>query len=151
MVTRPTNTHLSKLVPTRVVNGYGPLEVDRSNGGIRAGDGRPLSIGGRTFATGLGAHAASDVSFALAGRYAHFTAQVGVDDEVGAAGSVVFEVWVDGVLKQRTARLTGKNGALPVSVSVWGAKTLRLIVTAAGDGKAHDHADWADAKLWVAS
>src|SRR5690606_24960943 len=34
-----------------------------------------------------------------------------------------------------------------VSVDITGKKQLKLVVTDAGDGNGHDHADWADAKL----
>ena len=59
------------------------MEFDRCNGGNRAGDGRTPSSGGHQFVTGLGVHAASDMTFALDDGYAHFSAQAGVDDEVG--------------------------------------------------------------------
>ena len=46
-------------------NGYGPVELDRSNGENLAGDGNPLQIGGITYATGLGMHAPAEVRYAL--------------------------------------------------------------------------------------
>lgn len=145
-----TDTHLSALEPAKAENGRGLVEEDRSNGGAGARDGRPLTIGGRTFGTGLGVHARSDITYQLDGKYAHFTTMVGIDDEVGAKGSAVFKVYVDGALEQRTSRRTGRDGPLRVSQSVSGAQTLRLVVTDAGDGRDSDHADWADARLWVA-
>ena len=140
---------LSALAPRSAVNGWGPVETDSSNGESAAGDGRTLTVAGRSYARGLGVHAGSDVTYDLAGRYAHFTTDVGIDDEVGSAGSAVFEVYVDGVLRARTGRRTGADGPLPLSLSVAGARTLRLVVTDAGDGIGSDHADWLDARLWV--
>jgi NPCBM/NEW2 domain len=73
---------------------------------------------------------------------------VGVDDEVGDRGSVVFEVW-DGTteLLFSSGRRAGADVALPVTVSLEGVSVLRLVVTDAGDGFFYDHADWADANL----
>jgi hypothetical protein len=78
-----------------MTNGWGPVERDRSNGDNGAGDGGPLVLNGVTYAKGLGAHAPSDVRYAL-GACSVFTAQVGVDDIAGTSGSLVFQVWVDG-------------------------------------------------------
>ena len=41
-----------------------------------------LTINGVTFAKGLGAHAASDVSYFLGGACTRFKASIGIDDEV---------------------------------------------------------------------
>ncbi|HEY8598318.1 MAG TPA: PQQ-dependent sugar dehydrogenase, partial [Thermomicrobiales bacterium] len=48
-------------------NGWGPVERDRSNGDIGAGDGRPLTLGGAVYAKGLGVHATSEIRYALGG------------------------------------------------------------------------------------
>ena len=73
-----------------------PVERDRSNGEDAAGDGVPLSINGTMCAKGLGVHAYSEIRLALNGRCTAFNANVGIDDEVGSRGSVVFHVMVDG-------------------------------------------------------
>lgn len=143
--TSVTTGYLSDQAWTSVTNGWGPAEKDMSNGELAAGDGRPLTIGGVRYAKGLGVHAASDVRYALS-SCSTFTAQVGVDDEV-AAGSVIFQVWTDGVKAYESGVLTGAMGAAPVSVDLAGKSELRLVVTNSGDGDAYDHADWADAKV----
>ena len=74
-------------------NGYGPVERDQSNGEQGAGDGSTLTINGTTYTKGLGAHAASDVRVAIPDGCTTFKASIGVDDEVGANGSVGFEVY----------------------------------------------------------
>ena len=58
-----------------------------------AGDGHTLTLNGTTFAKGP-AGTPPDVRYALS-TCTTFTAQVGVDDEVGANGSVVFQVFGD--------------------------------------------------------
>ena len=138
---------LGTLTPSGVVNGWGPPEVDRSNGGAAAGDGHALALRGQVFDHGLGVHSPSAQTFALPGGYSRLTATVGVDDEVGGRGSVVFQAYLDGRLVYRSPVLTGRSAPLPVTVGVTGGRSLRLVVTGAGDGTAYDHADWADARL----
>jgi hypothetical protein len=89
----PTDTQLSDMTWTSATSGYGPIEINKSNNTRTGGDGQTLTIGGTTFARGLGVHALSDVRYALGGACTVFTAQVGVDDEVGSSGSVAFQVW----------------------------------------------------------
>jgi hypothetical protein len=146
-----TTVFVSDLTPTFAQNGWGPIEKDRSNGEMAAGDGGPLRINGVTYAKGLGVHAYSDVRFNLNGQYTTFTAMVGIDDYVGNQGSVVFEVWKDGVRAWSSPLLTGRDAAVPVNVDVTGARELRLVVTDGGDWIGWDHADWADAKLTAAT
>jgi glucose/arabinose dehydrogenase len=146
-----SGTYLSDLAWTSMTNGWGPVERDRSNGELGASDGGVLTLNGATYAKGLGAHAFSDVRVGLNGTCSTFTATVGVDDEVGALGSVVFQVLADGVLRYDSGPMTGTTASQNVSVSVTGAAELALIVTDAGDGVAYDHADWADARVVCSS
>ncbi|MCO6456585.1 MAG: NPCBM/NEW2 domain-containing protein [Pirellulaceae bacterium] len=128
-------------------NGWGPVERDRSNGDLAGGDGRPLTLGGVTYAKGLGVHAASEIQLALGGNYQRFLADVGVDDEVGAAGSVRFQVWADGQLRLESRLLRGSDAAERLAVDVLDVERLTLRVTDGGDDPGFDHADWADARL----
>src|SRR5687768_9983760 len=86
-------TYVSDRAWASATNGWGPVEIDRSNGEAVAGDGRTLTLNGTTHAKGLGTHVASDIRYALGGTCSQFTAVVGIDDEVGANGSVTFQVW----------------------------------------------------------
>jgi hypothetical protein len=118
-----------------------------SNGMGGAGDGGPIRLNGVSSAKGLGVHATSTVTYPLGRAYRLFLANVGVDDVCGSAGTVVFEVLVDGVKRFDSAKMTATSATKPVSVGVAGATQLTLKVTNAGDGSACDHADWADARL----
>ncbi|MGH7179001.1 MAG: NPCBM/NEW2 domain-containing protein, partial [Tepidisphaeraceae bacterium] len=138
---------LSDLTPTFASNGWGPYEKDKSNGEQAAGDGVPIKLNGTTYTKGLGVHATSDLRYNLAGQYASFTASIGVDDEVGSAGSVVFQVWCDGIKLYDSGTMTGSTATKNVSVNVTGKNELKLIVTNAGNGSGSDHADWANAKI----
>jgi alpha-galactosidase len=60
---------------------------------------------------------------------------------------VVFQIYVDGVLRADSGVVTGSDPAKPLQVDVSGAAELRLAVTDGGDGFNYDHADWADAKV----
>ena len=140
--------YLSDLSWTNARSAWGPVEKDMSNGEQGGGDGHPLTIGGQVFAKGLGVHAASEITFTLNGLCTNFSASIGVDDEVGARGSVTFEVWNGTATRlYSSATLTGNDVALPISVDVSNVQNLRLVVTDAGNGINNDHADWADAKI----
>ena len=126
---------MSDLTPVSATNGYGPVERDMSNGGLAAGDGRTITLNGVTYPKGLGVHAASTVVYSLAGGYQSFAADVGVDDECGTAGTVVFQVIVDGVKLFDSGTMTNTVADQTGVVNTTGKNQLRLVVTNAGDGK----------------
>ena len=141
-------TYLSDVIPFVVNNGFGPLESDTSNGEQRVGDGNAITLSGATYLKGLGTHAASRVLYALPADCAGvFKALVGVDDEVGPRGSVIFRVFADTTKVYDSGIMTGQNSSHHVNVSVAQAAQLQLIVTKAGDDGAYDHADWACARV----
>ncbi|MGH9630263.1 MAG: NPCBM/NEW2 domain-containing protein [Bryobacteraceae bacterium] len=144
----PSGTvYVSDLSWTSAVNGWGPVEKDMSNGNAAQGDGQTLTLGATTYVKGLGVHAASDVRFLLGGSCSTFEADVGVDEEVGGAGSIVFEVWGDSTRLYQSPVLTGNSPKQAVNVGVSGRTELSLRVLDGGDGIAYDHGDWANARL----
>jgi beta-galactosidase GanA len=124
-------------------NGWGPVERDTSVGENAAGDGKTITINGVKYSKGLGTNSISDVRIYLGGKCTSFTAQVGVDDETGGAGTVTFSVVADGTAVVTTPTIRGRQAATSVSASVAGAQVLDLIVGDAGDGNGNDHGDWA--------
>ena len=138
-----STTMVSSLTPTRAVSGGGRYERNASVGKKPVGDGKTLTINGKRYKNGLGVHSHSVLVYKLAKRYDTFRARVGVDDEVGSRGSVVFKVFVNGKSRYRSPVMRGSEGSRAVVVDVTGATTLKLVVTKAGDGGANDHADWA--------
>jgi len=128
-------------------NGYGPFELDKSNGELGARDGKTLTIAGRRYSYGIGAHSPSEIRYALDDRFDMFRAVVGVDDEVGNNGSVRFEVWLDDRRVFQSPIMRGNMPGLAIAIPVEDAKQMRLVVTDAGDGISYDHADWAEARL----
>ncbi|MFJ5985217.1 glycoside hydrolase family 97 catalytic domain-containing protein [Lentzea sp. NPDC092896] len=128
-------------------NGWGPAERDRSNGENTAGDGNVLSIGGTTYAKGIGTHAPSEISVYLGRGCERFTARIGLDDETEQPGSVAFQVYGDDKPLYDSGVLVGKGAAVPIDVDVSDVRMLSLRVTDGGDGRNFDHADWAEAAL----
>ncbi|HZR21929.1 MAG TPA: NPCBM/NEW2 domain-containing protein [Verrucomicrobiae bacterium] len=110
-------------------------------------DNHPLFIDGKRFEHGFGTHAISVLRIALHGNGERFTATVGVDDEVGQRGSVVFFVIGDGKTLWQSGVLRGGDHAKEVSVDLHGIQTLLLRVGDADDDINYDHADWAEAKI----
>ncbi len=144
------NTHLADLKPLVANNGWGKLGIDRSI------EGKPLTIEGRRYQRGLGAHAKSLIVYTIPAGTKRFVAVVGLDDEKrnDPRSSVTFEVHGDvkemgelPVLLAKTPVLSSKtirSWTFNVELNTR-FKELRLVVTDAGDGIASDHADWVDA------
>jgi alpha-galactosidase len=147
----PVPSYLSDRAWTVAANGYGPVERDRSNGEDLAGDGTTIALKGVPYAKGLGVHATAEVRYPLNAACTAFTAVVGVDDEVGANGSVAFQVWTDGVQRFDSGVMTGAMAGQSVAVNVTGANELLLFMTDGGDGSNYDHGDWADAQVTCGS
>lgn len=136
-------TPLGELEPVSAAQGWGELSADRSV------QGKPLQIGDRHFAHGLGTHAASEVIYELDRPWQRFEAWVGVDAEMAhyREPSVVFKVIADGRELFDSGVMRIDTPARRVSVPVVGVRELKLVVTDAGDGVNCDHADWAEAAL----
>lgn len=132
---------LDELDLGRAVADWGTTQANRSI------DGHPLVLGGKTFQRGIGTHANGQLNLALDGKALRFTAVVGVDDETGGRGSVVFVVLGDEKELVNTAVMRPGEAPKEISADLDGIKRLRLIVTDAGDGIDYDHADWALAKI----
>ena len=139
--------YVSTLHPTFVLNGLGPYQRNRSNGGSAANDGKPITLDAVKFARGLGVHAASELRYGLAGRYLTFYSEIGIDDEVGTKGSAQFEVWLDGTKAYSSGVMLGADKTKIIKLDVKGKNELKLIVSDGGDGINSDHGDWADAHL----
>ncbi|MFJ4366802.1 NPCBM/NEW2 domain-containing protein [Streptomyces chartreusis] len=148
VVAPPSGTSgLGDLAWLSATNGWGPVERNTSNGESDAGDGNPITIGGVVYGTGLGVHAESAVEYYAGGACEAVTARVGVDDEEGADGTVVFEIWADGVKAASSGVLTNAMPGQPITADVTGARVVRLVATDGGDGITSDHGDWAEARL----
>jgi glucose/arabinose dehydrogenase len=137
----PGTYYLSDLAFTSQVNSNTPVVLDRSR------DGNPLILNGTTFAKGLGTHAVSELTYYLGGTCSRFTASVGIDDEVGSEGTVVFQVFADATKVYDSGVMAGDTPTASVDVGVSGASELRIAVTDGGDNINSDHGDWASAQI----
>jgi hypothetical protein len=142
-----TAGYLSDLNYSVVSNGWGGVEKDKSNGETAGGDGKTLTINGKTYSKGLGVHANSTITVNLNKQYKTFFSDVGIDDEVGNSGSVGFQVFGDGVLLWDSGKMTGSMAAKSLQLNVTNVQQLKLVVNTAGDGNYDDHADWAGARF----
>jgi alpha-galactosidase len=138
---------LSDISWLRADNPWGPVEKDTSNGEQAAGDGHPITINGTVYSKGLGAHAPGFIEYFTGKSCSSVSADVGVDDEKTASGSVTFEIWADGTKVADSGLLTTADPAKHLTADVGGSTFVRLAATDGGDGNNSDHADWADAKI----
>ncbi len=134
---------LDTLDLSHVRQGYGSPQTNKA---IRGG---ALTIGGKTFERGLGTHAPSTLHLDLGGGTERFSASVGLDDAADGAGSVAFRIYADGKKVYDSGVLKPKAAAKNIDLDLHGIKSLLLQVTDAGDGRAFDHANWADARFVV--
>ena len=143
----PPFDYLSDLTPVGTpVNGWGPIELDMSNGGNQAGDGGVLQLNGVAYTKGLGVHADSEVIYNLNGEYRKFVSDIGLDAGPRESGSVIFEVYGDGALLYSSGLLTGNSATQSLDIDVAGVNELRLVVD--GNGAIEfDTANWADAHV----
>lgn len=133
-------------IPSNARNGWGPIERDMSNGESQANDGNTLTIHGKTFAKGLGAHADSTVTYDIPDGCTAFKAMIGVDDETGR-GSVDFSVLADDEVVYGPTAMRFGNDAKAITVDLTGKRQMTLKVTNGGDGNGGDHANWAMARF----
>ena len=123
------------------VSGWGGTQSKKTVGN------RPLTLRGTVYPRGIGTHPPGSMSIDLDGRGIRFRAVAGVDDEVGASGTVEFIVKGDGKKLWSSGVLKGKGEVKPCDLDLKGIKVLDLMVDTTPDGYGNDHADWADASI----
>jgi Gpi18-like mannosyltransferase len=154
----PLITHapvsLTALTPVSASQDYGVrqlnMPVNAYSGFDKWGS---LSVQYAFYRHGIGTHANSTQIFDIQKHFTRFSFDYGVDTEAGPRGSVVFQVY--GLPPQagdyKLLFVSEKIGRydLPrhADVDIAGVKTLKLVVTDAGDGITDDHADWLNPKL----
>ncbi len=111
--------------------------------------GMPLQVAGVAFEKGLGSHANGEIVLRLGGEYQRFLADFGVQFQGGGRGSVVAEVWVDGVKRFESPRCTDDTPAVPIDIPLEDAQELKLLARDGGDGISCDLANWCNARLVI--
>jgi hypothetical protein len=122
-----------------------PVQMDRAVSGTR------ISVGGRVFDKGIGVHSRTKLAFEILGAYETFAATVGIDDSVRPRGSVIFRVIADGETRFDSEVMTGSDPPRDIVVDVSSVNVLTLVVDFGDDLDVADHADWASARLLMAS
>jgi hypothetical protein len=138
---RPTQ-RTGDITVVRYGQEWGDLAVDRAVGG------GALTIGGTSFATGLGTHSRSAIEIRLVRRGRAFAGKVGLDDEARGLGRARFlilgaerrQLWSSGHMK------TG-DPARPFSVSLGGQSGDILLVTEPAGSNRFGHADWVELQV----
>jgi len=138
--------YITDLTWTSSTNGWGPAEVDQSNGENTANDGRMIQLEGEPYTRGLGVHAPATIAYNLNSTYRRFISNIGIDDEVGVSGSVIFQVLADNKEIYKSALMKGNSPTKIVDVDVVGVKELKLILQQDADNSL-DHASWGGARL----
>jgi hypothetical protein len=113
--------------------------------------GNVLTLNGVTYTEGIGTHADSQIVYNIGGDCNTFQSDVGIDDEVGSAGLVDFQVFGDGVKLYDSGLITGSSATQKISVSVAGRNQLGLVVNHGGTNTHSDHGDWANPRLACSS
>ena len=140
-------TYLSDLPWKDAISAWKPVNPDL------AVSARPITLNGKIYSKGIGAHANSKVVYYMNGKWKYLTGTVGIDDYAGKGGnsraSGKFEVSGDDRCLFKSKLLVGMGAVETFKVDISGVKTLKLITDDGGDGNASDHTDWADLKLFM--
>ena len=141
---------LSSLDVAKAPCGWGKNMKNKSVGN------KPLTIGGKVYASGVGTHAPSEMIIKLNGSVTRFCTHIGIDDEVDAdasnrnTGTARYRVYLKGedgnkmLQKEGVIRYDDKKADY-VDVDCNGWKYLILEILADEGGNDSDHADWANA------
>ncbi len=121
--------------------GWGDFVADVSVGG------GAIHVGDRRYARGLGTHTPSKLLYAIPQGYDAFRVTVGINRSTEGQGSTIISVSLDDEVVFTSSVLTGTSEPAVVHIPLSGAKRLLLEAHPTGDGKRHDHVDWADARF----
>ncbi|MFD0894178.1 NPCBM/NEW2 domain-containing protein [Luteolibacter ambystomatis] len=123
---------------------YGELRRDASV------DGKPLVLAGKTYSSGLGSHATSEIPVSVPEGTSRFTGAVGVDDAAGVGkGSVKFRILSGNAVLWESPRMKAGDAPAAFDIPVSSALHRKLYLQADDlEDRDFDHADWVDL-AWV--
>ncbi len=110
-------------------------------------NGNPITVNGTKYKKGLGAKSGSEIIYNLDGKWDRLAGHVGMDDEVGNGGTVMFRVYADDNLIFESPLQNGESIKQLMDLKVVGVKQVKMQLLDGGDGDTNDHGDWVDAKL----
>lgn len=143
-------SYISNYQPCSSTNGWGPIEMDKSNGDSGAGDGTTITLRGVTYAKGIGVNANSEIKYNINNNFGRLIADIGIDDEVSnsqVGATVIFKVYKDNILAYTSSILNKTSAIVRINIDVKNTNELKLVVEDAGDNIFSDHADWAGLRL----
>ena len=121
---------------------------------VRSWRGTPFQLGEKTYTNGLALNATKHILVHLGKPARQFTADIGLENndntrqgETQGNGSVTFHVLVGGKEVFASTVRRRKDGPLPLSVPLDGAREFEIRVKDGGDGRGWDQALWAEAKV----
>jgi hypothetical protein len=138
---RPAKTKIGEMTIESVTQGWGTPQLNLSVMG------RPLTIAGESYRSGIGTHAVSKIEVSFPPKFKTFSGACGVDAYVGGNGSIVCKIVDGGEVLFTSPLLKGGMKAVSFSVPVKGLSKLTLSVEDGGDKINSDHADWVDLLL----
>ena len=130
--------YLSDLKPTST---KGQWKNDQSIGG------KTISVNEQTYKKGIGALSGSELVYTLDGTWNRLVGHVGMDDEVGEKGRIMFRVYGDGKLLFESPEMDGNNIKQLMDLNILGISNLKLVLLHIGEQSENDHGDWVDIKL----
>jgi len=133
-----------KPVQAKYIPYVGPTREYRSDRSVR---GRALRLGGQSFDRGIGTQSRTLLAYELEPGDRRFQALVGVDEQAGPLGSVVFRVLTDGKERYKSPLLTETDTPRAIEIDLAGAKHLILITEYGDRGDVRDLADWVEARI----
>jgi len=103
----------------------------------------PLIVGGQEFASGLGMHSAAELRYQLAGKYAAFQTELGIDDSTNGTGDVEVTILVDRrVAFQQAVQGAEQQTVIVPRINLSGARELVLKVDFGKNADIQDHLNW---------
>ena len=135
------------IVPARYLSASSQTAVNNIAGGV-AYEG--ATIDGVSFAQSITTHPSSGapgyIEHAINGAES-FKATIGLGGGAGAAGDVIYRVYVDGVLGYTSPVVSVVSGPIDIEVDTSGGTTLRLEIDSFDSNNAFDWARWANARF----
>lgn len=106
-----------------------------------------LMLDGKAAFSGISTQSGNRITYALDGHYSRFSAWLGIDEESGDGGSVIFRIFKDDTLIYESGLMKGSTPGTFVALDLAGAKTLGIEVNDGSDGGNADSADIIDGVL----
>jgi len=143
---RHTPTFLSDLKPSEVSYDFAPISIGCSYSG------QPVRWRNLGFAHGIGTHATTTLVYKVPDKAEGFQSWVGISSGVGACSigtaNLIFSDQ-DGTRIYESPVLYAGANPLFMSIPIPNVKSLRILISNAGDGKNCDHVDFGDPAFMI--